>query len=158
MNIFQGCFKDGTEGTKDCRYFAAVYLMIRVIFYVESAILGNSQMYIVTASLLLISLLVLLYSPYKTPFFNKLDVVFIIILLLTLFVITGLHNKAYRIEKVDIMFSDLISLVPLVYLIIMSYTAYHSQEVKKIANLHSTSKGILLNKTNTCSEYTTCAK
>ena len=33
-DAFQGCYKDGTNGTRDFRYFAATYLMVRTIFYV----------------------------------------------------------------------------------------------------------------------------
>ncbi len=31
MDIFQGCYKNGTEGTRDYRYFSGFYLMIRVL-------------------------------------------------------------------------------------------------------------------------------
>lgn len=31
MSAFNGYYKDGTEGTRDCRYFAAVDLVIRII-------------------------------------------------------------------------------------------------------------------------------
>ena len=35
MDSFQGSFKDGTNGTRDCRYFAAVYLIVRVALYIS---------------------------------------------------------------------------------------------------------------------------
>ena len=35
MDAFQGCYKDGTNGTRDCRYFAAVYLIARVAVYLS---------------------------------------------------------------------------------------------------------------------------
>jgi len=37
-DAFQGCFKNGTNGTKDCRYFAAVYLMTRIFLYATYAL------------------------------------------------------------------------------------------------------------------------
>ena len=99
MNIFQGCFKDGTEGTKDCRYFAAFYLMIRVIFFCELAVLGYSQMYVCTISLLLMSILFFLYFPHKSPLFNKVDVIFIV--LLVVFEMTELHVKSFDLPLVQ---------------------------------------------------------
>ena len=30
MDIFQGQYKNGTEGTRDCRYFSALYLLLRI--------------------------------------------------------------------------------------------------------------------------------
>jgi len=30
MDSFQGCYKNGTSGTRDCRYFAGFYLLIRI--------------------------------------------------------------------------------------------------------------------------------
>ena len=38
MDTFQGGFKDGTNGTRDCRYFAAVYLIVRVALYISLGI------------------------------------------------------------------------------------------------------------------------
>ncbi len=31
MDIFQGCYKNGTDGTVDCRYFAGFNLLLRII-------------------------------------------------------------------------------------------------------------------------------
>ena len=35
MDAFQGSFKNGTDGTRDCRYFAALYLILRVAVYLS---------------------------------------------------------------------------------------------------------------------------
>ena len=35
IDSFAGCYKDGTEpGTRDCRYFAALFLLLRIILYI----------------------------------------------------------------------------------------------------------------------------
>ena len=31
VEAFQGCYKDGTNGTRDCRYFAGLYFIFRII-------------------------------------------------------------------------------------------------------------------------------
>ena len=30
-DVFKGCYRNGTNGTKDCRYFAGLYLVLRVL-------------------------------------------------------------------------------------------------------------------------------
>ncbi len=43
MDTFQGCYKDGTEpSTWDCRWFASVLLLVRILAYVMGAITLNS--------------------------------------------------------------------------------------------------------------------
>ena len=37
MDVFQGSYKDGTNGTRDCRWFAALYLMLRIALLVVYA-------------------------------------------------------------------------------------------------------------------------
>ena len=32
VDAFQGCYKDGTNGTRDCRYFAGLQLVLRLLF------------------------------------------------------------------------------------------------------------------------------
>ena len=35
VDSFSGCYKDGTEpGTRDCRYFAALFLFLRILIYI----------------------------------------------------------------------------------------------------------------------------
>ena len=74
MDAFQGCFKDGTNGTKDYRYFSAVYLIIRVavnLSVILSFVYFTSS--IVTAVLLILILLHSIIHPYKKRSYNKLD-------------------------------------------------------------------------------------
>ena len=78
MDIFQGSFKDGTEGTKDYRYFASFYLLIRVGSYFAFSIFGYSRLVAIPLIILLLTILFISYShPYKTYFYNILDSIFI---------------------------------------------------------------------------------
>ena len=66
MDTFQGSFKDGTNGTRDWRYFAAVYLIVRVALYISlgvSIVTFNISM--ITGVLLLFALLLVMFQPYK---------------------------------------------------------------------------------------------
>ena len=79
MDAFQGCYKNGTNGTRDCRYFAAVYLFVRVLLYLVYTITLSVFYYLMASAVLMISaLLVAVAQPYRTHFYNVLDIVLII--------------------------------------------------------------------------------
>ena len=74
MDAFQGCFKDGTNGTRDCRYFAAIYLITRVGVHlaVTNKLVANNSI-----PISILATLVLLLSgfhPYKEGLYNLLDI------------------------------------------------------------------------------------
>ena len=79
MDAFQGCYKDGTNGTRDCRFFAAVFLITRVavnLLLVTTLVSYNNSL-IITLFLIVI-LLVSGFQPYKKQFYNILDIFFLV--------------------------------------------------------------------------------
>ena len=43
MDAFQGHYKNGTNGTRDCRYLTAMYLLVRIVYFtIASVTLGSS--------------------------------------------------------------------------------------------------------------------
>ena len=78
-DAFQGCFKDGTNGTRDCRYFAAVYLLTRIVLFATYALAYEGTDFASLSSLLLIVLacLVATVRPYSQKFtlYNYVDTV-----------------------------------------------------------------------------------
>ena len=75
MDTFQGGFKDGTNGTRDCQYLAALYLMTRVALYLSvgiSIVTFNTSM--ISGVLLIVIVLLAIFQPYKESLFNKLDI------------------------------------------------------------------------------------
>ena len=82
MDTFQGCYKDGTNGTRDCRMFSALYLITRVVAYLPLGFgLASLRVITIVSILLTLILLVTCYRPYKKDFYNKLDVFFFLILI-----------------------------------------------------------------------------
>ena len=73
IETFQGCFKDGTDGTKDCRYFAGLYFLLRIISLLLS--FASIEVYIATSALLyqFIAVLVAVIQPYRRHFNNIVD-------------------------------------------------------------------------------------
>ena len=83
IDAFQGCFKDETNGTRDCRYFAAVYLLMRLLLFFLFAFTLNAAFYAVTILALIgIAMLIIIVQPYKAKFssYNAVDSVFILTL------------------------------------------------------------------------------
>ena len=82
MDAFQGCYKDGTNGTRDCRYFSALYLIARVFGYIS---LGSDLLLLRSSTIILIFLILILlvacFHPYKEMIYNKLDVFFFLIVI-----------------------------------------------------------------------------
>ena len=71
-NICQGCFKNGTSpGTRDYRWFAGLYLLLRILFTATA----NQNLYQLVMIFVpcTMSVLVALLRPYRTDFYNKLD-------------------------------------------------------------------------------------
>ena len=78
MDSFQGSFKNGTNGTRDCRYFAAIYLIARLVMHLGFIITNNTFSTFVQISLLLIMIVLLTcFQPYKKQIYTKVDICFL---------------------------------------------------------------------------------
>ena len=67
-DVFQGCYKNGTNGTRDCRYFAGLYLVFRIILLPAlygGFLFGFYGEMVSIVCLVTGSLLFLLFRPYK---------------------------------------------------------------------------------------------
>lgn len=78
MDSFQGCYKDGTNGTRDCRYFAAVFLFVRIILFMAYTLTLTVLFYsVATTVLIVLAILIVTVQPYKKQYamYNKLDAI-----------------------------------------------------------------------------------
>ena len=77
MDSFQGCYKNGTEGTRDYRWFAAVPLVGGTSLLLTYAMIldGNFSPFIVLIIIILIVLTAAI-QPYKKPKYTKIDITF----------------------------------------------------------------------------------
>ena len=94
-NITQGYFKNGTTpGTRDCRWFAGVYLLLRIIFI---AIGSQAYHLIVYQMVFIITLAIILgLRPYKKDRYNYFDA----FLLLVLAMGTSLYNDREAFKNI----------------------------------------------------------
>ena len=86
-DAFQGCYKDSSNGGRDCRFFAGLYFAVRIVVFITYCMFRN---YFTIYSILQFSILTMIalfaiFRPYKKDIFNKLD---ILIFLFFAFVIT----------------------------------------------------------------------
>ena len=63
VETFQGCYKDGTNGTRDCRYFAGLYFIFRIIIIFIATVLISESILVCG----FIALLFALVRPYIVP-------------------------------------------------------------------------------------------
>ncbi len=116
-NIAQGCFKNGTEpGTRDYRWFAGAYLLVRVvlIFIVNLKYADLVHIFIPCA----MAALLLWLRPYKVNWINALDAVFWSVLAVSniWFLYYEAFDNVYRIGPY------IFKSIPLLYLV--CYTVY----------------------------------
>ncbi len=91
MDCFQGCYKNGTENTRDYRYFAGIYLLIRLTYQIPGVIDMNHKNYYSNVLVpYLASLLFGIFRPYRVSFYNRLDCAYFGLLTLgRLWLLTG---------------------------------------------------------------------
>ena len=94
-DTFQGCYKNGTEGTKDYRYFAGLYLIFRIVLLIGiTNFNGSYGWFIVILSSSTASLLFALLRPYKNNWFNIWDSLVFALITLAEFSIAYTQNIA----------------------------------------------------------------
>ena len=85
IDAFQGLFKNGTDGSSDCRYFSAVFLVTRVLAYVLLGItiimLNNSGLIALFSSVVI---MLSLLQPYKMSLPCTLDIIFLTVLVVAI--------------------------------------------------------------------------
>ena len=72
MDIFHGCYKNGTNGTKDCRYFAAFHFMFRIfiLFPIDNHTYSSIRLVVVP---IMLGFLTALFKPYRNNAYNMWD-------------------------------------------------------------------------------------
>ena len=134
MDSLLGCYKDGTNGTRNCRYFAVVYHLARIVFFVF--LMWSKSTFICVFSIyicIVIGMLVAIIQPYKSAVYNTVDTILILSLGL---IHTGATSYfiTYTQDPQNIALSGVLGLapllIPLVYII--GYWGYNVCVIRKI--------------------------
>ena len=79
MDALQGCYRDGSEGGKDFRWFSFYYYFLRVAIFILSVLFLQKdqfiELHIFILLIVVISITLLLWvMPYKYKWYNRLDI------------------------------------------------------------------------------------
>ena len=123
MDSFQGCYKDGTEpGTRDCRWFAGLYLLLRVVAFIIFSLTHGSMFYpFGIFSIILFIILIINIQPHKAAVshYNTINITFLCILVLFYSAIISSSMaslKAHYFHKGCHILITLVGVTPLVYI------------------------------------------
>ena len=132
MDAFQGWYKDGTNGSHDCRWFAGLYLFIRILFLTMTTVIPTSALVFPIYGFIVLILLLLTVSfrPYKLHTHNRAD-----IFMLFLFLYIAISGMASAISKSQTSFdmfvrwmAGLSMLSPLLYILgVILYSLFAHQ-------------------------------
>ena len=118
MDAFHGCYKNGTEGTRDYRYFAGLYLLFRFLMFIKLFFfLNHDQGEVLFA--VVFSFSFALCRPYKNNCFNVVDCLFHAILALGVFLLFTFDFSSASVTERS--FLLLFLCTPLFYLIILTW-------------------------------------
>ena len=103
VDSFAGCYKDGTEpGTRDCRYFAALFLFIRIFLYFIYQLTLDASFY--GWSGILFTLMMILFTmvqPYKSMYktYNTVTVVIFGVLVMSTIGIVNVNISLIKVHQ-----------------------------------------------------------
>ena len=116
MDTFQGHYKNGTNGTRDLRFFSGLYLLLRVVVYASTVLSFQFGSYAYTTVFIaVLSVSVALARPYKEYIYNIIDSCFLIVTALLYVLLVPLaFGEAH---KTQMSLSPLIVLFELMFLV-----------------------------------------
>ena len=140
MDAFQGCYKDGTQpGTRDCRWFAAAFIITRVLVLQLGIFTPNVVFFPFAAmAMVLLSLLIVIIQPFKHNLEYHSTVNAIFTLLLALLFTTYLGNEiadehSPTLSMLYLGIAVLIAIAPLVYISVIVLNWLHKHRMFGIA-------------------------
>ena len=126
MYSFNRYYKDGRDGSMDCRWFAAFYILMRLGFYVNTFFTKTALTYnLLLVYSLICALVVVIAQPYKKEYdrYNILDPVIMLIPALFFAGMVGV-NLSDKIDRAFVkpffVYTGIVSLFPLLYLCILA--------------------------------------
>ena len=122
IDAFQGCYKDGTNGTRDCRYFAAFHLLVRFFLFAIFGFTHNGVFYAAAVIVFIgVGVLIAVIKPYKPHLaaYNTINSVLVLSLAMwcataTCVALTGL--QLHRLLKSAMLLSFIVAVLPLFYI------------------------------------------
>lgn len=125
-DAFQGCYKNGTNKTRDCRYFAGLYLLLRMVSCIGNKttfFFGPLVPWIIPSVIFLITALLFAnIRPYRSDVFNTMDSLWFSLAMIFCIIQTVITAKGVESSHNYQIISQIILGIPLIY--IACYLAY----------------------------------
>ena len=120
MEAFQGCYR---HQPRDCRYFAALYLLLRILNNLSSvAFIYRPSLAVSCFLFILVILSLVLIAPYRRGAHNKIDILFFLGAISAFpldYLSSFLWLYSDHVHHVFKIFSILVTLIPVLYGIIL---------------------------------------
>ena len=126
MDSFQGCYRDGTSGTRDCRYFAGVYFLLRILLFITYGVTLTSLFYsIATIIFIAMGILIVTVRPYKERYkiYNKVDAIMVLTqALATASILCHIFAsiKGERFKTFSVVLVAIFNILPLIYITVVA--------------------------------------
>ena len=128
MHSMQGCYKDGTNRSRDHRRFAAAFLLARILYFILFALNQTALFYgAVLFVLIPLAMAIVIVQPYKPRYstYNAIDSVLVLLLALwctTIVCINIAELKAHKWSRFLVALSYIVGVLPLFY---VSFVTLH---------------------------------
>ena len=121
MDTFQGHYKDGTNGTRNFRFFSGLYLLLRVLVYASTVLAYQIASYAYTTVIIAgLAICVALARPYKRHIYNVIDTCFLTVTHMLFVTLSPLSFGTFsRIEEGSAFINFLLLFVPFLYMIVL---------------------------------------
>ena len=138
MDAFQGCYKDGTNGSRDCRWFAGLYLFFRILIMALLGVtLSRFFLPLVGSAVLVLLIITAILQPYKDNAHNRINVFFLSVIIFHVIsymaVCIALSETVQFIHFAYFMFGLSLS-IPMIYIVgVIVYKVFaHRMWVKSL--------------------------
>ena len=123
MDSFQGCYKDGTNGTRDYRYFAGLYLWLRIVLLGIIVFTRTNFYYPLAAvAVAIFGISLAFFQPYKLAAHNAIGTFLIFFLVIGYSsamagVISSAQAVLQSFHVISVVMTVLSGLVPFLYIV-----------------------------------------
>ena len=126
VHTFQQYYKDGKNGTKDCRWFAGFYILQRLIIYIVFTLTLSTLFYNLAVLVIIpFAIVIIVVQPYKEEYkiFNTVDAVMVMVEALWCSTVNSLNyanmKNRNHVKFISVLIG-ILSLYPLMYVTVVA--------------------------------------
>ena len=121
MDTFQGHYKNGTNGSRDLRFFSGLYLLLRIVVYASTVLMYQIASCAYTTVVIAgLAISVALARPYKRHIYNVIDTCFLTVTHMLFVTLIPLGFGTFgRIEDGSVFINSLLLIIPFLYIAVL---------------------------------------